>query len=47
MASSDSEATVGMIMMPSTRPAESTLKVPTSSPKRSRSRNGATKVSAK
>ena len=48
IASSDSEATVGRIMMPMTSPAESALKTPGCSPNGHRSwTNGLTNVSAK
>ena len=47
MASSASDATVGMIMTPSTRPAASALVKPTSMFKMSCSRVGVTKVRAK
>ncbi len=48
IASSDSEATVGRIMIPITRPAESALKTPGFSPMNQMSwSSGVTKVSAK
>src|SRR5450756_34418 len=47
IASSDSEATVGMIMIPSAMPAASTLNVPTWMPSRPFSTSGAMKVNAK